>query len=135
MTEIASAVLSAAAERWYAIEFDSTIVAVGAGVPGALAQAVGMRLWDAYPGSEETFKCMFDAAVINGNASAVVVYEGKLVELSVWRRGDRLVVSFNYLTIAGLREALQYLEDLGKAVPPSTATGEPRARHLRVLPQ
>jgi hypothetical protein len=94
-------------DQWFTIDRDGTIVDCGEGVPGVLAQSRGMTVWDAFPGSREKFQPIYDLGWREGHTSATVYYNGAFSMLECVRRDDHLLVSFQFIPIQGLLDAIE----------------------------
>lgn len=125
-------------DRWVTIDRDWIITATGAAAPGHTATAVGMNVWEAFPGSEPHFRPIYEAAWRRGMASGLAHYNDVLADLQVFVRDDQLHVSFSYVTVAGLREALELMDQsrLQRVSGSHRTSGAPvreSARHLMLV--
>lgn len=103
------------ANCWLTINRDWTIGSCGNDVAGAISQAIGQNVWDAFPDSEPIFRPVYEAAWRNGKSAAVLEYNDNLVEVNVFLRHEQLFVSYQSLTVAGLRATLERLVELVEA--------------------
>lgn len=121
----------AVAEQWFTLNRQWVIASCGDGVPGVLAQSVGMKIWDVFPASEEAFRDIYDAGWSRGQSSGIVYYNEAFAQIETLRRGDELMVSFDYMCVNGLREAI---EKFASHLQPCQDLPEPSARpRLRVV--
>ena len=122
--------------QWFTLAADWTIAACGDGVPAAIALAAGMVIWEAFPGSEEHFRPVYEAGFRTGVSSGLVYWNDDITEIHTVKRGDHLLVSFTYVTVAGLRATLEQIaaevdrRDSRRTI----STPSPKSsRHLRVV--
>ncbi len=119
--------------QWVMIDRNWTITRDG-GHP-TTRPAVGMNVWQAFPGSEPIFRPVYEAAWENGHASGTVLWNDTIIELLVMRRDDELCVSFRYLTLANLEETLSLIQRRrgGGEHPASPQSRQADATRLRLV--
>ncbi len=102
--------LQPAADRdpncWFTIDREWVIADCGDGVPGVIAQSVGMTIWDAFPGSKPKFGALYNKAWDTGMAAGVVYWNETFTALEMFVRGDHLLVSFHFMPVSGLESAI-----------------------------
>ncbi len=124
-----------AADQWMTVDRDWTVVDCGDGAPGVLAQSVGMNLWEAFPGAEDHFRPIYETAWKTGHAAGVACHSEIVTQVFAIRRQDVLLISFEYLTVTGLREVVDRLARQERPAGPlqHPSRPAPSARHARHL--
>ncbi len=123
-----------AADRWVTIDRDWILTNAGKGAPAHTVQAVGVCVWDAFPGSEPHFRPIYEAAWKNGMSSGLALYNGVVVDMHVFVRDDQLHVSYQFLTVSGLRDVVDHLSAVAQSAESFGEREIERPRHLRILP-
>lgn len=99
--------VAALADQWLTLATDWTVTDCGPGVMANVAQAVGMNLWKAFPGSEKQVRPIYEAGFKNGMSSGVVHRDGTFIMVETVVRGDVLLVSYQTMSANGLRAAVE----------------------------
>ena len=101
-----SATAARPADCWLTLDREWVITSCGDGVPGVLAQSIGMTVWDAFPDSREKFIGIYEAGWRNGQSSGTVYYNSAFSTIECVKRQDHLLVSFQFVPIPGLLDAI-----------------------------
>lgn len=98
------------ADRWFTVDRDYRVVGVGLGANPILAQSIGMVLWDVFPGSQQVYQPIYEAAWQDGTTTAVAFFAGTIAKVTAVVRDDVLLVSYHDLPLVGLQHALSQYE-------------------------
>jgi hypothetical protein len=117
------------AEQWFTLDREWTITACGERTIATVAGFVHQNLWDAYPGAEPVFRPVYERAWEQGRSAGIVHWNDTLTDLHCFKRGRELLVTFDFITLAGLRAALEQIAAAAFLEDPS-----PRPTTHRVWP-
>lgn len=128
-------------QNWFTVSEDYVVNTTSPSA--ALARrGRGQSMWETWPGSEEVFKPIYEAARRDGHAEAIVMHEGNVTHMDITAIARGYLVQYLILdvidvtTTASLAASLARYEGWLSGHPPDQAAGQPeRVEHgLRLVP-
>ncbi len=127
---------AAVVNKWYTVDRSFTITDCDPTLPPHLSHSIGRSLWQASPTIEPKMRPLLERAWDAGRADEIVNFGDIIADVHIIAQDERLLVTFEFVTVRNLRETLERFADrIDEQLQPTPEARPATAPKLRLVTQ